>query len=167
VAKPALFLVVVLLSGCTTAGTAAGSAAPTPVGSGPSAASAGCAYDVRRDVLPAWARTGFSDPSPSGIPYVMGTKGDVLGVLFGYPLTAPAPSAGRSNKILWRSRVPVTPPDTLRIQARLAGTTETVDREVPGGPGPSIIDLPRPGCWHLTLTWSGHIDALDLRYEPA
>jgi hypothetical protein len=35
---------------------------------------------------------------------------------------------------------------------------------VPGGPGPSIIDLPAPGCWTLRLSWSGHTDELRLRY---
>jgi hypothetical protein len=53
----------------------------------------------------------------------------------------------------------------LRISARSADGTQTLSREVAGGPGPSIVDLPA-GCWHLTLTWSGHTDALDLRYDP-
>jgi hypothetical protein len=35
---------------------------------------------------------------------------------------------------------------------------------VPGGPGPSIIDLPAPGCWTLHLSWSGHTDKLKLHY---
>jgi hypothetical protein len=36
---------------------------------------------------------------------------------------------------------------------------------VRGGPGPSIVDLPSPGCWALTLRWSGHVDHLDLEYR--
>jgi hypothetical protein len=143
--------VLLLLSGCTSA--------PEPA-----PAASGCAYDVRRDVLPAWARTGFSGPSPSGYPYVLGARGDILGVVFGYPLAAP-PAADRNNKILWVSRVPVTGP--LTITARQDGVPQPETREVAGGPGPSIIDLPRPGCWHLTLTWSGHTDTIDLRYEPS
>ena len=39
-----------------------------------------------------------------------------------------------------------------------------VGRAVHGGPGPSIINLPAPGCWRLTLRWSGWTDQLDLRY---
>jgi hypothetical protein len=46
--------------------------------------------------------------------------------------------------------------------ARLQPRTAT--RSVPGGPGPSIINLPAPGCWTLHLTWSGHTDELKLRY---
>jgi hypothetical protein len=33
-----------------------------------------------------------------------------------------------------------------------------------GGPGPSIVNLPSPGCWKLTLRWSGRVDTLDLEY---
>lgn len=159
-------VVACLTSGCTPASPT------TPVASTATPAPSACSYAVRQDVLPAWARAGFSDPSPSGIPFVLGDEGRILGVIFGYPLTAPPPSTGRANKILWtaspasddRSTDPAASAD-LRIDARLAGSTEVVHREVPGGPGPSIIDMPRPGCWHLTLTWSKHTDTLDLRYE--
>jgi hypothetical protein len=158
-AATAALLATLAASGCT--------AAPAPAQTPPT----GCAYALRRDVLPEWARAGFSDPSPSGIPFVMGTRGNILGVLFGYPLTAPPPTAGRANKILWVARpgtgsdqTPQSAPGGLRIEARLGDSTEVVTREVPGGPGPSTIDLPRPGCWHLTLTWWNHTDSLDLRY---
>jgi hypothetical protein len=154
-------LLTVAVSGCT---TGAPVRAPAP--------QTECAYTVRRDVLPTWARAGFSDPSPSGIPYVTGTKGNILGIIFGYPLTAPPPTTGRNNKILWTARPaagsgPDSAPGDLRIQARLDGSGQVVTREVPGGPGPSIVDMPRPGCWHLTLTWSNHTDTLDLRYTAA
>ena len=87
-------------------------------------------------------------------------------MLFGYPLKVPPANSGPTNKILWVSRVPVTTGDTLRISARRDGSTELVAREVPGGPGPSTVDFPAPGCWHVTLTWSGHTDTMDLRYDP-
>jgi hypothetical protein len=38
---------------------------------------------------------------------------------------------------------------------------------VGGGPGPSIIDLPQAGCWHLALKWSGHTDTMRLTYKKA
>lgn len=152
--KRLVLLLVLLVAGCT------GRPAPAP-SAGPAAG--GCGYDVRRDVLPAWAWAGFSGPSPSGVPYVMGTRGDILAVLFGYPLKAPPPSAGPTNKVLWVSRVPVTTGDTLRISA--TDGTRTLTREVAGGPGPSTVDLPA-GCWHLALAWSGHTDTMVLRYEP-
>jgi hypothetical protein len=156
----AIVAVLLLLAGCTHPPS------PAPRAASKAAPNAGCAYDVRRDVIPAWARTGFSGPSPSGYPYVLGAHGDILGVVFGYPLAAP-PAADRDNKILWVSRVPVTAPATLTLTARQDGVPQPETREVAGGPGPSIIDLPRPGCWHVTLTWSGHTDTVDLRYEEA
>jgi hypothetical protein len=112
--------------------------------------------------LPEWARGGFSGDAV--IRHVMSDRGDIVAVLFGYPLSQPPPP-DRSNKILWVSRVPVEPGDRLVIDARNQdGGAAT--REVAGGPGPSIIDLPRAGCWELTLTWSGHRDAMRLRYVP-
>jgi hypothetical protein len=76
-----------------------------------------------------------------------------------------APSlANRNNKILWVSRLSQQLPAPLVIRATLNGTGRTVTREVIGGPGPSIIDLPAPGCWTFDLNWSGHHDELDLRY---
>jgi hypothetical protein len=54
----------------------------------------------------------------------------------------------------------------LKIDARLSGLDMSFSREVAGGPGPSIIDVPQPGCWHLTLGWSGHTDTMDLEYAP-
>jgi len=149
-------IVVLLVSGCT-AEPAAPAPSPAPSPAPP------CRSMVRTDALPAWARTGFSDDG-SGIPHVFGSSGRILGVLFGNPLTAP-PRPDRANKILWVSRLPVTAGDPLRITARLDGTAETESREVTGGPGPSIIDLPRPGCWRLTLDWSGHTETMDLTYE--
>jgi hypothetical protein len=94
---------------------------------------------------------------------VFGRAGDILGVLFGFPLNAP-PADDHNNKILWVSRAPLTRGDDLLITAKLDGTTDTVDRKVLGGPGPSIVDLPKPGCWRLTLRWSGHTDTMDLAY---
>lgn len=170
---PAALLIV--LAGCTrpeasSASNSSGSSArSSPIVT--SAAPTACAETVRRDVLPAWARTGFSDPSPSGIPYVLGRKGEILGVIFGYPLKSP-PDAQRNNKILWVARgvadgerAPDGASPDLRIEARLAGSTEVVRREVAGGPGPSIVDLPRAGCWRVTLTWWNHTDTLDLHYN--
>jgi hypothetical protein len=143
-------IVALLASGCTAPDT------PSPA--------TGCGSAVLTDPLPTWARAGFSTDG-SGAPHVLGRRGDILGVLFGNPLTAP-PAADRSNKILWVSRAPVTRGDPLEITAQLDGTSETVNREVAGGPGPSGIDLPSPGCWHLTLSWSGNTDTMDLIYQP-
>jgi hypothetical protein len=60
-------------------------------------------------------------------------------------------------------------PSDLRISAqRMAGARAVgsrVVRVVQGGPGPSIVDLPRAGCWRLSLRWAGRTDELDLQYR--
>jgi hypothetical protein len=99
------------------------------------------------------------------MPHVMGEAGNIVAILWAPSdaLHSP-PLQDRNNKILWVSRVPFVAPDPLIIKATLAGRTRTVTVSVPGGPGPSTIDLPAPGCWTLHLSWSGHTDELKLRY---
>jgi hypothetical protein len=97
--------------------------------------------------------------------YVIGEKGHIVGVVFGYPLRAPTAAAGRNNKILWVSNAAKAgaPPD-LVIAAHLNGTSATAKRTIAGGPGPSIVDMPRAGCWTFDLTWSGVHDRLAVPY---
>ncbi|GAB2586239.1 hypothetical protein Aab01nite_51830 [Paractinoplanes abujensis] len=120
-----------------------------------------CGETIRTDALPEWARAGFSWDG-SGTKHVYSAEGDILAILFGHPLSSPS-APDRSNKILWVARDQYEHGD-LRIDAELAGTTTRAEAKVAGGPGPSIIDLPRPGCWHVTLTWPGHTDSMDLTY---
>ncbi len=114
-----------------------------------------------RGVLPSWARTGFTDPQPR-MPHVLGEDGKIVAILFGEPLSSP-PDPVRGNKILWVSFEEVVPMSDLRIRAEHDG--EVVNRIVRGGPGPSIIEMPKAGCWHMTLRWSGRSDTLSLRYS--
>jgi len=118
-------------------------------------------------VLPTWARDGFSSPAPT-MPYVLGANADIVAILFGQPLRSP-PAPDRNNKILWVSRVPLQyrGNDALKIQARLNGSDLAATRSVGGGPCPSIIDLPAPGCWSLTLSWAGHQDRMSIPYQPS
>jgi hypothetical protein len=128
------------------------------------AASNGCAGQPPVSPLPVWARSGFS-PADQAMPHVMGQAGNIVAILWATrdALHSP-PLQDRNNKILWVSKVPLAAPDPLVIKATLAGSTRTVTVAVPGGPGPSIIDLPAPGCWTLHLSWSGHTDELKLHY---
>jgi hypothetical protein len=141
-------------------------AAPTPAAPAAGSSVSACHSAVHKGVLPTWARTGFSDPRPK-LPHVLGRSGEIAALIFGYPLRSP-PGKDRANKILWVSRRTVKPLSDLRIHAqRMDGRRHVgrpVNRVVVGGPGPSGIDLPAPGCWRLTLRWSGRIDHLDLRY---
>jgi hypothetical protein len=128
------------------------------------AASNGCAGQPPVSPLPVWARSGFS-PADQAMPHVMGEAGNIVAILWVSrdALHSP-PLHDQNNKILWVSRIPLLAPDPLVIEATLAGSTRTATVSVPGGPGPSIIDLPAPGCWTLHLSWSGHTDELKLRY---
>ena len=141
---------VVVAAGAVTAGVAVlGDDTATPAAAGYS-----CPDVLKPALLPAWARTGFSDPEPKA-PYVSGKDGGIVGILFG-PLTSP-PAKGRNNKVLWVVQENSGP---LRIEGRLSPEDEPVVIE--SVTGPSYLDLPSPGCWHLDLTWDGHTDAVDL-----
>ncbi|MGK5441463.1 hypothetical protein ACSNN7_06485 [Micromonospora sp. URMC 105] len=155
----------VLLAACTTTGRSA-TPAGAPATTAPASATSGCGSRVETGVLPDWADAGFS--GEARIPHVFGLKREILAVLFGHPL-ALRRGEGPANKILWVAKPAATssgpaPPATLAITATLDGTDTRVTREVAGGPGPSIMDLPRAGCWHLELHWPGHTDTMDLVY---
>lgn len=119
-----------------------------------------CAGNVTTDLLPTWARVGFS---PAGLttPHVFGTQGEILAVLF-VQLRVHQPE-DTGNKILWVAKAGYGP---LHISAHREGSSQTVTRVLPDGPGPSYVDMPAAGCWQMSLTWSGYHDTLALRYEP-
>ena len=98
------------------------------------------------------------------MPYVLGDKGDMAAIVWAprNPLAAP-PVPDKNNKILWVARVGGAD-GPLQIRAALEGTRETVTRKVDPAPGPSIIDLPSPGCWSVDLTWGNHHDHMLLGY---
>jgi hypothetical protein len=91
-----------------------------------------------------------------------------MAIVFGNPLRSP-PARDRNNKILWVARTPPFRSSTLYVRGqRMSGARRIgapISRRVARGPGPSIIDVPAPGCWRFTLTWYGHSDTLDLRYR--
>ncbi|WP_433111591.1 hypothetical protein [Micromonospora sp. CA-246542] len=151
---------VLVLAGCSVGERA------TPPAAGDPSAPTGCAGHVETGSLPDWADEGFH--GDTRMPHVFGARGEIVAVLFGHPLAQVRPDAS-SNKILWVARPATTSPDpgestTLKITATLDGTDTRVAHEVAGGPGPSIIDLPEAGCWHLDLRWAGRTDTMDLVY---
>ncbi|QLQ36307.1 hypothetical protein [Micromonospora robiginosa] len=163
---------VLLLAGCTSAGPPAGPSGGPPSAAastaGP-AASVGCHSPVATGRLPDWADAGFS--GDTRMPHVLGDRGEIVAILFGHPLTV-GRGEGPTNKILWVGRPVTATPDpaasgTLVVTATRDGTGARVTREVAGGPGPSTVDLPAAGCWHLRLDWSGRVDTMDLTYRAA
>ena len=126
-----------------------------------------CDAQVNHSVIPVWAHAGFSSSNPR-VPYVLGRSGRIVAILFGYPLRSPV-APHRNNKILWVSRTPAATPTALWIRAqRMEGrhpVGAAVEHVVRGGPGPSYVDVPKAGCWRLTLSWAGRTDSLDLAYS--
>jgi len=116
----------------------------------------------------------WSTSSPgfaSHVRYAVSAGGNVVGVLFGYPLRAGRPE-NPANKILWIVRQPRRG-QPLHIRAQPVGfsargvATSWPPNASPGEIYPSIDNVPLPGCWRFTLRWAGHTDVVALRYRPA
>jgi hypothetical protein len=102
------------------------------------------------------------------MPFEIGRRGEIVALLWADPLLAPPPTT-HNNKILWVSQMPTNGSALLISAQRMTGAKPVggaVHRQVAGGPGPSIINLPVAGCWRLDLHWSGQSDSLDVDYVP-
>ena len=161
--------VIGFISGCSsgappvassTATTSSDSAPRPPTNSGDDRASWVCPDPVDV-VLPTWARAGWSPPTQS-VSHLMGTDQAIVAVPFGWPLRDPANQPrDHVNKILWIAKTQAGP---LYIVATEQATGETVTKELPDGPGPSIVNMPRAGCWRFALQWGDHCDEIFIRY---
>jgi hypothetical protein len=121
--------------------------------------------------LPAWTAPAFanSSPGPTPWPTAISQRGTVVAVVFGYPLRAGKPTT-RLNKVLWIMKLPRRG-SPLTIEARPVNASKPVIRSMfpadssPGEIYPSYVNVPRAGCWQLTLHWAGHKDSIDLHYR--
>ena len=74
------------------------------------------------------------------------------------------------NKVLWIVKLPRLG-SPLRIEARPVGDPRPLIRSTfpadssPGEIYPSYVDVPKGGCWRLTLRLAGHKDSIDLNYD--
>ena len=128
------------------------------------AATSACAPLVSR-VLPSWARAGFSDPEPK-MPFATSSGGTMVAIVFADALVSPA-LPDRGNKILWVTSDNDSAGQGLHINGHREGGTETMTETVDGGPGPSYVDVPAPGCWIFDLNWGSHHESVALTYLPA
>jgi len=99
------------------------------------------------------------------MPHVLSASGDVVAILFGFPLASP-PRADLGNKILWVDRAgPISPVDiSAQLMVGKEPVGEPVARRLDDGFAPSVVDLPDPGCWRLALTSGDRTDSIDLEY---
>jgi hypothetical protein len=141
-------------------------------GAGPAMVAGGCgATKLDRGPVPAWTAPAFSDSGPNSPPWphALSGRGNVVAIVFGYPLRAGDP-ADRTNKILWIMRLP-RHGSPLTVEARpLHANAPLITHHWPAdsSPGeiyPSYVNVPTAGCWRLTVRWAQHTDWIDLRYE--
>jgi hypothetical protein len=95
-------------------------------------------------------------------------KHNIIGEVFAPRLVSP-PSRQYANKILWTSEQTGGSADLL-ITASLNGSSLHAERRVegnmaPGSSRPSIIDVPKAGCWTFSLRWGETGDVVAVRYS--
>ena len=108
---------------------------------------------------------------PSGMRYVMSHEGNLVGVLFANPLAAPPrPDPGPHNKVLWISKAARDGnPLRLTLTPSGGGQPVTVEQPANSSPGeiyPSIVDVPKAGCWTVTAEWGTNRATFELTYVP-
>jgi hypothetical protein len=128
----------------------------------------GCSQTgLRHGLPPRWAMAAFADSSSAIGTFAIGVHRKALAYFArlraGHP-TNPA------NKILWIVHPPRGSELVIRVHPLgAAHPLITVRRPADSSPGPifpSYVDVPRAGCWDITLRWSGGIDSFDLAYAP-
>jgi len=100
---------------------------------------------------PVWAQGGWTHAkgTPWGVPWALGTGGDAVAFVFANELVAGSSPRvhGTNNKVLW-----VAKGDNANfiVEGIPPGGTLSV---VTVNGGPSIVDVPSPGCWKFRLSW--------------
>jgi hypothetical protein len=128
----ALVVVLLALSWCASGQAAA-------AGCGPSVVEAGTGIPVVA-AGEIEGRLFYADPSAAGRPATMPAGGQV--------------AEGRNTKVLWVAEPGGGPLQVRGERTDGAGAFDASSPEAlgPGGHYPSIIDLPEPGCWELTVS---------------
>jgi hypothetical protein len=115
----------------------------------PETAAGGCAGTVLTNAEPPqWAQSGWTVTKGSAwpVPWTSDASGDAVAFVFATKLVAGASPRvdGSANKVLWVLREA----GPFVVEGRPAGQSAPVVT-VPGGP--SIVDVPTPGCWTFRL----------------
>lgn len=124
---------------------------------------------IHRGAPPSWSRAAWSDSPGFRLPYAV-ASGDSAAAFLWVRLRAGDPS-NPANKVLWVTRYPRNH-SPLRISARWGRDPSVTTHSVwpadssPGEIYPSYVNLPRAGCWQLTLRWNGHVASMNLDIAP-
>jgi hypothetical protein len=103
---------------------------------------------------PLWAQGGWSHAkgTPWPVPWAFGTEHTTLAYLFATRLVAgTSPRVdGSQNKVLWEAKDSPSGGNVV-VEGHPLGESQPVVT-IPGGP--SITDVPTPGCWTFRLSWN-------------
>jgi hypothetical protein len=133
--------------------------------------SGGCAGTVLTDAEPPlWAQGGWTHTKGAAWPvaWAFGTTHDSVAYLFATQLVAGTSprSDGSNNKVLWVVK-DYPSGANVTVEGRMLGRSEPA---VTIEGGPSIVDVPTPGCWTFQLSWSAqgrHTSVINLQALPA
>jgi hypothetical protein len=127
---------------------------------------------IHNGAPPSWTAAAWSDSSPGfRVPYSLASGDAAAAFFFARTLRAGHPT-NPSNKVLWVVRFPRNG-HPLEISARFGRDPSEVVRSSwpadsdPGEIYPSGVDLPKPGCWHLELSWGSHRASVDVQVHGA
>jgi hypothetical protein len=103
------------------------------------------------------------------VPYALASGAKAAAFFFADPLRVGHPT-NPSNKVLWVVRFPRDGKPLIITARRAVGSSPVVriKREADSGPGeiyPSYVDLPKPGCWQLSLAWGVHRASIDVQVQ--
>ena len=174
----AAFLVI-LAGGCTTSTGVQAQASPTP--SVPVHTFAGgCSGTVLTDAEPpVWAQAGWRvTGAPWPVPWAFGTQSTTVAFLFSTVLVAGSGPRvdGTYNKVTWvaKDHPPGVAPDyrfgttDVLVQAHPLGGSQPV---LTNARGADVVDLPQPGCWTFSLSWSANgqpqVSTINLEVVPS
>lgn len=146
-------LLMALAGGCET--SPAASARPQP-SQAPAvhSFSGGCGGTVLTDAEPpVWAQGGWSVAKGTSwpVPWAFGTDNATVAYVFANQLVAGGSPRrdGSQNKVLWEAKDSPSGANVV-VEGYPLGKSQPV---VTIAGGPSITDVPTPGCWTFRLSW--------------
>jgi hypothetical protein len=88
------------------------------------------------------------------VPWAFGTNHDTVAYLFATQLVAGVSPRvdGSQNKVLWEAKASPSGAN-VKVEGHPMGESQPV---VTIAGGPSITDVPTPGCWTFRLSWGAH-----------